>query len=106
MPGLRVIPAKTSAASAICGTHFALTNADTSMTGRSAALRRSTNEILSAVEIEACSFCRPSRGPTSTTVIRRPRKLVISIVAFSIQHFAFGIRLLHLNQHLVRLDQL
>src|ERR1700722_5912484 len=102
MPGLRVMPAKTAAASAICGTHFALTNADTSMTGRSAALRRSTNEILSAVEIDACSFCRPSRGPTSTTVIRRPQKLAISIrpLASSLQP------LLHHYQYLIRPDQL
>src|SRR5258708_40285139 len=61
--------AKTSGASAICGTHFGLTNADTSITGNAAALNRLTNSILSAVETAACSFCRPSRGPTSTTVM-------------------------------------
>ena len=31
----------------------------------------STNAILSAVGIDAASFCSPSRGPTSTTVTRR-----------------------------------
>ena len=46
------MPANTSAASAICGTHFGLTNADTSITGRCAALSRLTNSILSAVETE------------------------------------------------------
>ena len=44
-----MMPANTSAASAICGTHFGLTNADTSITGSPAALSRSTNAILSAV---------------------------------------------------------
>src|ERR1700730_4402232 len=73
------MPAKTSAASAIWGTHFGLTNAETSMTGRFAAPRRLTNSILSAVETETCSFCRPSRGPTSTMVTFRPRKDLTSI---------------------------
>src|ERR1700674_1115754 len=73
------MPAKTSAASAIWGTHFGLTNAVTSMTGSFAAPRRLTNSILSAVETETCSFCRPSRGPTSTTVTCRPRKDLMSI---------------------------
>src|SRR4051812_14364431 len=66
VPFRRVIPAKTSAASAICGTHVGLTNADTSMVLCPASLSRLTNAILSAVEIEAASFCSPSRGPTST----------------------------------------
>ena len=64
------MPAKTSPASAICGTHFGLTNAATSITGSPAALKRSTNATLSAVLTEAASFCSPSRGPTSTTVTR------------------------------------
>ena len=33
VPARRVMPANTSAASAICGTHFGLTNAETSITG-------------------------------------------------------------------------
>ena len=70
MPGARVMPANTSAASAIWGTHLGLTNADTSMTGRCAALRRLMSSILSAVGTSARSFCRPSRGPTSTIVMR------------------------------------
>ena len=72
MPGLRAMPRNTSAASAICGTHFGLTNADTSITGKFAALSRLTNSILSGVDTIALSFCKPSRGPTSTTVIRVP----------------------------------
>src|SRR5881394_3276313 len=70
MPAARVMPANTSAVSAICGTHFGLTKAPTSITGRRAADRRLTNSILSAVETRACSFCSPSRGPTSTMVTR------------------------------------
>src|SRR5215218_3663218 len=70
VPGLREMPANTSDASAICGTHFGLTNADTSMTGSPAALSRSMNAILSAVETGGPSFCRPSRGPTSTKLTR------------------------------------
>ena len=63
--------ARTSAASAICGTHFGLTNAVTSTTGSPARESRFTNATLSAVEIAAFSFCSPSRGPTSTMVTRR-----------------------------------
>ncbi len=70
VPAAREMPANTSAASAICGTHFGLTNADTSITGRRAAVNRSTNAILSVVLTAADSFCSPSRGPTSTTVTR------------------------------------
>src|ERR1700674_2438702 len=50
VPGLRVMPAKTSEASAICVTHLGLTNADTSMTGRPDWLSRSTNAILSVAD--------------------------------------------------------
>src|SRR4249919_3957965 len=60
------MPAKTSAASASCGTHFGLTKLVASMLCRPAADRRSINAILSAVAMIAFSFCRPSRGPTST----------------------------------------
>jgi hypothetical protein len=50
------MPAKTCSASASCGTHFGLTNADTSIAVWPAALSRSTNAILSAVETGATSF--------------------------------------------------
>src|SRR5438046_573852 len=73
------MPAKASEASAICGTHFGRANAETSVTGSFAAARRLTNSILSAVETRTCSFCRPSRGPTSTMVTFRPRKERTSI---------------------------
>ena len=64
-----VMPAQTSAASAICGTHFGLTNADTSITGKRGG-RQAIDEGRSCPRSRsgAGSFCRPSRGPTSTTV--------------------------------------
>ena len=62
--------ANTSRASASCGTRSGRTNDVTSTTGRPAAASRSTKATLSAVAIRAASFCRPSRGPTSTIVTR------------------------------------
>ena len=76
VPSRRVTARATSTASAICGTHFGLTNAVISTTGRPAAARASMNAILVAVGRIAASFCRPSRGPTSTMVTRRGRTLV------------------------------
>src|SRR5687768_4872529 len=69
--GARSMRARTSAASAICGTHFGLTNAVTSTTDSPERASRFTNETLSAVEIATFSFCNPSRGPTSTMVTWR-----------------------------------
>ena len=65
-PGLRRMRAITSALSAICGTHFGDTNAVASTAGRPASDRRSISSTLIAVGIVCFSFCRPSRGPTST----------------------------------------
>src|SRR4030095_7377739 len=62
----RVMPAKTSAASAICGTHLGLTNAETSITEWPASAGLVTHAILWLVGTDAASFCGPSRGPTST----------------------------------------
>ena len=65
-PGLRLMPAMTAALSAICGTHFGDTNAVASTTGNPASVRRSINSILTAAGTFCASFCKPSRGPTST----------------------------------------
>jgi hypothetical protein len=65
MESLREMPANTWEASAICGIHLGLTNAETSMTGRPDTDNLSTKPILSAVGIAADSFWSPSRGPTS-----------------------------------------
>src|SRR5262245_42047620 len=92
VPGRRVLPANTPAASAIWGTHFGLTNAETSMTPWPASLRRSTNAILSAVAIRAASFWSPSRGPTSTM---RTRVGIVIVVRGSFE----------LDQADVRLDE-
>src|SRR5207342_1135481 len=60
------MPEYTSAASASCGTHFGLTKLVASMLRSPVADRRSISAILSAVAMMVFSFCRPSRGPTST----------------------------------------
>jgi hypothetical protein len=60
------MPASTWALSAICGTHFGETKAPTSMVCKPASPRRSISSILTAVEMVCFSFCKPSRGPTST----------------------------------------
>jgi hypothetical protein len=52
----RMMPSKTAAASAICGTHDGLTKAETSMTGTPVAESLSTKAILSAVETGVASF--------------------------------------------------
>jgi hypothetical protein len=62
------MPAITAALSAICGTHFGLTKLVTSISFSPAACRRCTSSTLSAAETGCCSFCSPSRGPTSTSV--------------------------------------
>src|SRR5215207_4341986 len=56
----------TSVWSAICGTHFGETNAVASTAGRPASARRSMSSSLTAVGTSPGSFCKPSRGPTST----------------------------------------
>jgi hypothetical protein len=61
-------PAITAAASAICGTHFGLTKLVTSMWRRPACCSWRTSSILSAVATACASFCKPSRGPTSSKV--------------------------------------
>ena len=58
----------TCALSAICGTHFGLTKLVTSISRRPAACSRCTSSTLCASPPAAASFCRPSRGPTSTRV--------------------------------------
>src|SRR5215468_4855867 len=58
--------AMTSAASAICGTHLGETNAVASTAGKPASESWSISAILVSVGTVAFSFCRPSRGPTST----------------------------------------
>ena len=67
VPGRRAMAASTSLFSASCGTHFGLTKLVTSTTGRPAAASMLARSILTSVLIRPFSFCRPSRGPTSTT---------------------------------------
>src|SRR5580692_5539385 len=65
-PGLRVIAAITSVEVAICGTHFGDTNEAASMLTKPARDRRLTSSILTSAGMVSFSFCKPSRGPTST----------------------------------------
>src|SRR5437879_5823258 len=65
-PGLRVMPAITSAEVAICGTHLGDTKEAASMLAKPACVRRLTSSILTSTGMVSFSFCRPSRGPTST----------------------------------------
>jgi hypothetical protein len=58
--------AKTSLASASCGTHFGLTKLVASIVRSPVADSRSISAILSGVAMTFFSFCSPSRGPTST----------------------------------------
>ena len=60
----------TSAASAICGTHFGDTKLVASIAGRPASVNRSMSPTLTAVGTSPGSFCNPSRGPTSTRHMR------------------------------------
>src|SRR6476661_7353948 len=60
------MPAMTSVEVAICGTHFGDTKDAASMLGKPAAVSLSTSAILTAAGMVSFSFCKPSRGPTST----------------------------------------
>ncbi len=66
----------TAALSPICGTHFGLTKLVTSISFSPAAWRRCTSSILTAASTACFSFCRPSRGPTSTRVTLLGRALI------------------------------
>ena len=59
--------------SAICGTHLGETNAPASTAGRPASASRSISADLGRERHRRGSFCRPSRGPTSTMVTRAGR---------------------------------
>ena len=58
----------TSALSAICGTHLGETKLVTSISLSPASCRRCTRPILTSAGTGSFSFCRPSRGPTSTSL--------------------------------------
>jgi hypothetical protein len=64
------MPAITCAASPICGTHLGETKLVASITGNPAALSLSISSIFTAAGTTPGSFCRPSRGPTSTIFTR------------------------------------
>src|SRR5579884_1626064 len=65
--GRRTISAITAAASLNCGIARGLTNEVASTTGKPASASIWIKRIFCSVVIRAFSFCKPSRGPTSTT---------------------------------------
>jgi hypothetical protein len=69
-PDRRAILLKTSALSAICGTHLGDTNDAASMLVKPAAAKRLINSTFTKVGTCIASACKPSRGPTSTMVTR------------------------------------
>ncbi|MCY1540165.1 hypothetical protein D9M68_757870 [compost metagenome] len=66
VPGRRWMRDITSAPSAICGTHLGETNEAASILTKPASVSWLTSATLTSVGTMAFSFCRPSRGPTST----------------------------------------
>src|SRR5215212_6088402 len=68
--GWRSILAITSSAPAICGTSLGLTKLAASTLATPAAASRSHSSARVSGESVSSSFCRPSRGPTSTISIR------------------------------------
>src|SRR5207248_7422569 len=64
--GWCLTPRKTSSEPTICGIAFGDTKAPTSIVSRPAPTSASINAIRSATLTGVFSFCRPSRGPTST----------------------------------------
>src|SRR5258706_13511711 len=74
--------AKTCALSDICGTHFGETKAVASTAGRPASASFSMSSILIAVGTFVASFCRPSRGATSTMRTLRGRLMQAPFLLF------------------------
>ena len=62
------MPATICSASAICGTHFGLTNEVNSIVPTPVSDSASTREILAARLMSPFSNWKPSRGPTSLIV--------------------------------------
>ncbi len=67
----------TWAVSAICGTHFGDTKLVASTAGSPASVRRSMSSTLTSVGTTPGSFCRPSRGPTSTIFTRFGKRIIV-----------------------------
>src|SRR4051812_4761229 len=76
------MPAMTSVLVAICGTHLGDTKEAASMFGKPAAERRLTSSILTSAETDSFSFCRPSRGPTSTIFTFFGRVFILTSFVF------------------------
>src|SRR5690606_21201479 len=93
------MPLNTSVASASCGIHFGETKLVTSTVSRPVSVSRSMNAILVAAGTTALSFCKPSRGPTSTILILSGNIMALSSFRpnihqrrFRFHHVAFAVK--------------
>src|SRR3954469_22172956 len=84
------MPAITSAASAICGTHLGETKLVTSISVNPASCNRCTRPILTSAGTWPFSFCRPSRGPTSTSLTREG-SFMASVSLGAVNHAGNGL---------------
>src|SRR3569833_96121 len=82
------MPAITSSASAISGPHIGLTKLVTSISRRPASWRACASSILSRAETGSFSFCRPSRGATSTIFTNSGRAVIASLQGQQFAAFA------------------
>src|SRR5207244_2919310 len=85
------MPAITCALSAICGTHFGETKLVTSMSLSPASCSRCTSRILTSDGTSCFSFCRPSRGPTSTSLTFVGNFMMPLVSAFAVHHAGDGL---------------
>src|SRR5450830_357563 len=72
------MPCMTSLEVAICGTHLGDTNEAASTLMKPAAVSLLTSSILTSAEMVSFSFCKPSRGPTSTILTFFGKLMLIS----------------------------
>src|SRR5690606_3302654 len=88
------MPAITCALSAICGTHLGDTKLVTSISFSPASCRRCTSSIFTAAGTSPFSFCRPSRGPTSTS-LTLDGNFMASVSSLQVHHAGDGVAALH-----------
>src|SRR5438132_11005119 len=89
------MPAMTCALSAICGTHLGETKLVTSISVRPASCSMCTSWIFTSAGTICFSFCRPSRGPTSTNLTLLG-SFMCSVSSFPVNHAGDGFSALEL----------
>src|SRR4051812_6212052 len=83
------MPAITCALSAICGTHLGETKLVTSISFKPASCNRCTRPILISAGTGSFSFCKPSRGPTST-ILTLEGSFMASVSPTQVNHARYG----------------